>query len=222
MSRAAALAPSAPVGVPDYTERLRTDWEWKMDEADRHFRGGGTVREALQAITSRLKQLGIPYAVVGGMAVVRHGLNRFTDDVDLLVTREGWEAIHQNLRGRGYLPPFEASKNLKDTSRGVRIEFLITGQYPGSGKEQPVSFPDPTDVGEEIDGVTYLNLPTLITLKLASWMSAKARAKDAGDVQELIRTHGLTAEYADQLHPYVRDAFREQCEGVEEDRRSGG
>jgi len=33
----------------------------------------------------------------------------------------------------------------------VRIEFLVSGQYPGDGKPKPVAFPDPADVAVKID-----------------------------------------------------------------------
>jgi hypothetical protein len=41
-----------------------------------------------------LKDLGIPYAVVGGKALFQHGLRRFTEDVDLLVTKNDLKIIH--------------------------------------------------------------------------------------------------------------------------------
>ena len=73
----------------------------------------------------------------------QHGYRRFTEDVDLLVTREGLKEIHRKLEGLGYLPPFQGSKNLRDTEHGVKIEFLVTGEFPGDGKPKPVAFPAP-------------------------------------------------------------------------------
>ena len=55
----------------------------------------------------------------------------------------------------GYTPPFAGSKNLRDTKTGVRIEFIVTGGYPGDGKPKPVSFPDPAKVATEIDGTQH-------------------------------------------------------------------
>ena len=60
-----------------------------------------------------------------------------------LVTREGLKAIHAHLEGLGYVPPFSGSKNLRDTEHGVRIEFLIAGEFPGDGKPKPVAFLSP-------------------------------------------------------------------------------
>ena len=67
---------------------------------------------------------------------------------------------------------FAGSKNLRDTELGVRIEFLVAGQFPGDGQPKPVAFPPPEQVAEDFDGIKYVNLPTLIGLKLASGMTA--------------------------------------------------
>jgi Uncharacterised nucleotidyltransferase len=132
--------------VPVYEELLNRDPRWALSEGSRHFEEDSAVFKALHNIAQRLKSLGIPYAVVGGMALFRHGLRRFTEDVDILVTNEDLKKIHEKLEGLGYLPPFKNSKHLRDTQLGVKIEFLTTGDYPGDGKKKPVSFPDPRTV----------------------------------------------------------------------------
>lgn len=196
--------------VVSYEDRLNNDPEWAMSEGSRYFDERSAVHDTLHRITKRLSELQIPYAVVGGMALFRHGYRRFTEDVGILVTREGLKAIHDNLSGRGYIPPFTQSKNLRDTENGTRIEFVITEQYPGDGKPKPVAFPDPDEVATELDGINFVNLQTLVELKLASGLSATDRAKDLIDVQELIKLLKLPREYADQLNPYVHSAF-DQC-----------
>jgi hypothetical protein len=122
--------------------------------------------------------------------------------------------IHQTLEGRGYLPLFQGSKNLRDTESGVRIEFLVSGQYPGDGKPKPVAFPDPTEVALEKDGIRYLNLASLIELKLASGISSAQRIKDLADVQELIKLLNLPQEFAASLNAYVRDQYHELWRSV--------
>ena len=116
-------------------------------------------------------------------------------------TREGLQRIHESMEGLGYLPPFAGSKHLRDAESGVRIEFLVAGDYPGDGKPKPVAFPDPAAVGVERDGVRYLSLPKLIELKLASGLTNPLRLKDIADVQELIRLLKLPADIAGQLDP---------------------
>ena len=186
-----------------------------LAESERFFMKEGLVHRAMDAITAKIDELKIPYAVCGGMALNGHGFERVTVDVDILVDAEGLKKIHEKLDGLGYLPPFAGSKNLKDTTTGVRIEFLVAGQYPGDGKPKPVAFPDPANVSVEIDGVHYLRLPTLIELKLASGMTGGVvRLKDLADVVSLIQILKLPKDFSNQLNPYVRPKFDELWDGV--------
>ena len=169
----------------------------------------------LERITRRLRELEIPYAVVGGMAMFFHGFRRFTEDVDILVTPEGLDRLHHELEGQGYLPLFPGSKNLRDTDSGVRVEFLVTGDYPGDGKPKPVAFPDPQQASVERDGIRWLNLPALVELKLASGMTNPGRLKDLADVQELIRLLRLPADFSEQLQPFVAEKYGELWRGVQ-------
>ena len=180
-----------------------------MSEGSRHFEEASDVFAALRGIAQRLKSIGVSYAIVGGMAMFRHGLRRFTEDIDILVRREDFQRIHDQLDGLGYVPPFPNSRQLRDTRLGVRIEFLIEGDFPGDGKTKPISFPDPRSVSFETDGISYIKLENLIELKLASGMTNPGRLKDLADVQELIKILNLEARFATQLNPYVRDKFNE-------------
>lgn len=192
-----------------YETRLRGDFRWALREASMYFEDGGAVQLAMRRIAKRLDEIGVPYAVVGGMAMFFHGYRRFTEDVDLLVTKESLRVVHERLEGLGYLPPFTGSKHLRDTDSGVKIEFLTTGEFPGDGKPKPVAFPDPAAVRVEGDGVWYLRLPTLVELKLASGMTHPRRGKDINDVEALIEARGLGEDFAAQLDPFVRDKFLE-------------
>jgi hypothetical protein len=192
-----------------YEDKLASDLDWALREGSLHFEEKNAVHRTLRQITKRLTDLGIAHAVVGGMAMFAHGFRRFTEDVDLLVTRESMDRILEALEGLGYIKPAGTSTKLKDTDTGVRIEFLITGQFPGDGKPKPVAFPDPSLVSVDINGIRYLNLPTLVNLKLASGMSAAHRMKDLADVQELIKTLKLPAEFAKELDSSVSGKFLE-------------
>jgi hypothetical protein len=127
------------------------------------------------------------------------------------VTADGLKEAHARLCGPGYIQPFTGSRQLRDTENGVRIEFLITGGFPGDGKPKPVSFPDPTGCSVEIDGVKYLSLPKLIELKLALGMTNPGRLKDLADVQELDATLSV------KLDPYVRAKYLELLGAVNDD-----
>jgi hypothetical protein len=192
-----------------YEQRLNANLNWALQEGSMHFENESAVHKTLRKITRRLDELKIPYAVVGGMAMFFHGYRRFTEDVDLLVTREGLAEIHRRLEGLGYYPPFAGSKHLRDAEYGVKVEFRVTGDFPGDGKPKALAFPNPDEVAVEIDGVRCLQLPRLIDLKLASGMTNPGRLKDLGDVQQLIKTLDLAEGLAEQLHPFVRDKYRE-------------
>src|SRR4051812_3917426 len=94
-------APSFPRRMI-YEQLLDADGEWAMSEGSRYFEDGGAVQVSLRKIARRLQDLGIPYAIAGGMALFAHGFRRFTEDVDLLVTGEGLKQIHRELQGAGY------------------------------------------------------------------------------------------------------------------------
>ncbi|MGD9646262.1 MAG: hypothetical protein AB7U73_11165 [Pirellulales bacterium] len=198
------------LGAADtYEARLNHDLRWALSEGSRFFEGQSGVHAALRKVTRQLDQLGISYAVAGGMALFAHGVRRFTEDVDILVSGADLKAIHEQLDGRGYVRPFPKSKNLRETEHGVRIEFLIEGQYPGDGKPKAISFPDPSRVAVERDGIRYLNLESLVELKLASGLTSPDRLKDLADVQALIKTLQLTEQFGDQLNAFVRPKYVE-------------
>ena len=200
-----------------FEEKMRRGGDAAIREASRFFMRDDPVHRTLREVTGRLRQLKIPHAVAGGMALVAHGYFRTTVDIDIVVTSAGLAAIHEALEGLGYSTPFAGSKNLRDTQTGVRIEFLVAGGFPGDGKPKPVAFPDPSTVVVDIDGVNYVNLATLIEMKLASGMTSIGRAKDIGDVQELIRAIPIPRNFAEKLNPYVRDKFLELYEGAQSD-----
>jgi hypothetical protein len=211
--------PTEPIGtvVVPYETRLDQDWGRALSEGSRYFEEKSAVQDTLRKIAKRLGDLGIPYAVVGGLALYKHGYRRFTDDVDLLVTPESLKQIHDRLEGLGYVPPFTGSKQLRDAETGVRVEFLISGAYPGDGKPKPVAFPDPAEVGVDLDGINYIRLEALVELKLASGMTGGIhRQKDITDIIELIKVVNLPADFADKLNPFVRDRFVEIWTGLQE------
>lgn len=192
-----------------YELKLERDWKWALNEGTRHFHEKSDVFAALQRIADKLLKMGIPYAVIGGMALFKHEFRRFTEVVEILVTKDDLKKIHNSLEELGYLRLHDNSKHLRDTELGVRMEFLTTGEYPGDGKEKPIAFPDPAAFSDEIDGIRFVNLRTLIELKLASGMTGSDPLKDLADVQELIKLLTLPASFADELNPYVQEKFRE-------------
>jgi hypothetical protein len=71
-------------------------------------------------------------------------------------------------------------------------------------------------VSFEADGIRYINLPTLVELKLASGMTNPGRLKDLSDVLELVKALNLPIDFANQLNTFVRDKFQELSKVAEE------
>jgi len=171
--------------------------------------GKSRVHDALAALAARLDALEVPYAIVGALALNAYGYLRATVDVDVLLTREGLERLRAAVLGRGYLEKFPGRRGLRDTARKVDIDVVLTGDYPGDGREKPVQFPDPALAAVKGETFALLPLETLIELKIASGITAPHRLRDLADVIELIRVNALPETYGERLHPYVRDRFAE-------------
>ncbi len=193
-----------------YESHLQDDYLTLLKEASDFYMTNGDVFTTLRNLTKRLEEENIPYALVGGMALAAHGFVRMTQDVDLLMTREGLEIFKGKFEGRGYVLAFSgAQKTFRDTETQVRIEILIAGDYPGDGKPKPVAFPDPSVIFTERGGMRVIPIETLIELKLASGMSAPHRLRDLADVQDLITTLKLPVEFAERLDSSVSEKFQE-------------
>ena len=199
--------------MPARRAELHPDGEarfWSgIADATKFFMGDADVQQARFKLARLLDEAGIPYAVVGAMALNEYGYRRVTVDVDVLLTREGLDALKARALGRGYTEKFPGSRGLRDTEHNVPIDFVISGEYPGDGQPKPVQFPDPAQVATRGARVALVPLTVLIELKLASGMSAPHRLRDLADVLELIRAARLPAALAEELDPSVRDKYRE-------------
>lgn len=168
------------------------------------------VHDTMRRLAKVFHEMEIPFAIAGAMAANAHGHRRTTADVDILTRREDLTRFKDCWIGRGWLDLFEGSKGFRDTMNGVKVDVLIVGDYPGDGKVKPVSFPTPESVWEIHDGgLPFLNLKTLLELKIASGMTAAHRLQDLADAIQLIRVNALGQDYAGQLDPFVQEKFIE-------------
>ena len=169
----------------------------------------GIVFETMRRLAQRLDAEGIPYAIIGGMALAAHGYVRMTLDVDILLTPEGLARFRDKLVGQGYVADFPgAKKSFRDAETNVKVEIITAGEFPGDGLPKPVCFPDPEGRTIEDDDVLAINLEKLIELKLASGLSATHRMRDLADVQDLIITLSLPLELKDDLDKSVRPEYQ--------------
>jgi predicted nucleotidyltransferase len=178
--------------------------------ADLFFMNASPIHETMRRLAKVLREMNIRFAIAGAMAANAHGHQRTTSDVDILIRKEDLERFKEAYRGRGWVDVFEGSKNFRDAVTNIKIDALIVGAYPGDGKPKPIAFPPPEEVSSVNDeGISILNLRSLIELKVACGMTTPQQPRDFDDVIQLIRINRLPQEYAKSLNPYVAAKFDE-------------
>lgn len=194
-----------------YEQELGSSFAAVLREADALYEGRGRLKKTYERLSARLESMGIPHSLVGGFALILHGVRRFTEDIDILIRPDDVTVLQNHLIGKGYVDIAGGGKSIRDAETGVRIDFVIAGEFPGDGERKPLAFPDPESEAKRDDGIRVIGLKTLIELKLASGMTASERLQDLADVQRLIQVHHLDRDFAGKLHPYVRNKFIELC-----------
>ena len=196
--------------VTAFEEKVRRNPTLILQEASDFFMQRGSLIQALQDLARRLEEAAIPYAVIGAVALARHGLVRMTLDIDVLLSPEGLERFKARYLGRGYVPAFPgAEKTFRAADSGVRIEVITAGEYPGDGKPKAVRFPDPAESSVDMSGIRVLPLERLVELKLAAGLTAPHRRRDLADVQDVIRALRLPADFAERLDASVQPSYRQ-------------
>ncbi len=191
-------------------KKIPTTFLERVKEADMFFQKRDRVHQTMRRTVKKLEKAGIPYAVVGGMAVVAQGYERVTKDLDVLLTLEGFAEFRKRFVPKHY-DVTDRPRRFVDRVNQVTMDILVTGMFPGSGKPGPFAYPDPAAVSEVLEDYRVVDLPTLIQLKLAA-----RRHQDFADVVNLIRAQKLDESFRAKLHPSVH---RDYIECLEEKRR---
>jgi hypothetical protein len=185
-------------------------WQ-RLKEIDAFFQERDAVHRTMRRVARRLDKAGVPYAIVGGMAVFAHRHRQTTDDVDVLLTPEGFAEFRTRLVPKHYEPLAGRPRRFVDRTNAVNIDILVTGHSPRPGEPNPITYPDPGAVSQTIKNIRYIDLLNLIKMKLAI-----RRFRDLGDVVALINVHNLDESFAERLHPTLRHDY---VECLEEKRR---
>jgi len=136
------------------------------------------VDVAFEALRPLLQEIAAPYKLVGGLAVIHHGYERLTVDIDLLVSPEARRELTERAPAHGFavLTP----RRLRHEPTGVRVDLLVAGEpIPRSDS---VMFPAPDSVDASPRDATYVGLRTLFELKIRA-----RRKQDLADVVTLLK-----------------------------------
>ncbi len=172
--------------VSPSAQEFAAGFETALAQIGAYFMNESPLQKAAREIAKRLDELGVDYAIAGALSLAAHGLVRATEHVDVLLTRDGLDRFKDAWLGRGYVNLRPGGKAVRDTAHGVKVDFLIAGEFPGDGKPKPVSFPEPALAALPAGQLKVLALPRLVELKLAAGMTAPHRLQDLADVQRLI------------------------------------
>src|SRR5439155_17722261 len=132
----------------------------RLEEIGMFFEGRSPQHRTMRRLVNNLEKAGIPYAIMGGMAVNAHRYERTTGDVDVLMTRSGFDEFRRRFVPKAYDSVEGRPRRFLDRRNQVTFDVLVTGMFPGSGRPGPIAFPDPKAVGETIETIQVVNLST--------------------------------------------------------------
>jgi hypothetical protein len=159
----------------------------------------GPVDETLARVGSILRAAGIPFAVAGGFAVIEHGYERFTKDVDLLVYAGDLPRAMKALRAAGFRggrTPIGA--RMRDQRTNVDVDLLGTAF---EGDERALA---------RSGGARRL-LPVIAVEHLVLMKLESGRTKDDADIVELLKAGAsavTTGRYLRRTWPELLPRFR--------------
>ena len=145
------------------------------EEGRRYFMGKGKLNKTLAQLSSDLEDHGIDYAVIGAVALRAHGYPRFTENIDLVMTADGFEKFQQStIDGVNIKIMISMSDLITDSieidgTKFVTLEKLIELKL-ASGISAPHRLKDLADVQELIK---YKNLDANFADKLDPYVRAK-------------------------------------------------
>ena len=155
---------------------------------DRMERAVERVRARLLRSTAALEAAGVPYAVVGGNAVMAwveqadEAAVRFTQDVDLVLRREDLDRAREALSKAGFVHRRSAGIEMFLDGPGAKARDAVHVIFSGE-KVRPEYLTPVPDVAESVSFKSYrvLALEAVVRMKLTSY-----RDKDRMHVRDMI------------------------------------
>ena len=136
---------------------------------------------ALAVLEVLARKEGIPIAIIGGLAAIKYGYQRYTKDIDVVVAQQHLDTVIR------VAPKYRIKVLWHDPHgwhkfeyEGVRIEIIPEGGKPG--KDAPTLIPSPRQLGVS-EGMVYA--------KVEGWMETKLssdRYQGRADVVQVLKT----------------------------------
>jgi len=170
---------------------------------DRMERAVEKVRDRLLRSTVALEAAGVPYAVIGGNAVmawveqVDESAVRFTQDVDIVLRREDLGRATEALAKTGFIHRHVAGIDMFLDGPGAGPRDAVHVIFSGE-KVRPEYVAAVPDAGESVSFKTYrvLSLEALVRMKLTSF-----RDKDKTHLRDMLEIGLIDASWPSRYPP---------------------
>jgi hypothetical protein len=175
----------------------------------------GTLEAVLGDLEAALQELGVPSMVIGGLAVLAHGVARVTNDVDATV----WGAAVEVERLFEVLARHRIEPRIGDALDFARRRQVLLLKHRPSGTPLEVSLAWLPFEQEALDSAVTVRIgevetrvarpEDLVVYKATAW-----RERDRSDIERLIRLHGSTMDL-----PRVHHLVGEICLALDDEPR---
>jgi hypothetical protein len=136
--------------------------------------------KALTTLKALARKEGIPLAIVGGLAAIHHGYERFTKDIDVVVRSGNLDILTRVAPHYGIKVIWNDPDGWhKLQCEGVAIDVVPEGRKPR--KDAPRAIPGPEQLGVR-EGAGYTGIAGWMETKLGSY-----RVQDQADVVQVIK-----------------------------------
>jgi hypothetical protein len=181
------------------------------------------IAKALATLKTLSRKEDIPLAIVGGLAAIHHGYERFTKDIDVVVAGKNLELLPR------VAPQYGIKVIWKDPDgwhklqcEGVSIDVVPEGRK--AKKDAPLPIPSPDQLGVH-EGADYAGIAGWMETKLGSY-----RIQDRADVVQVMKASSAATlrkvrKYMAKTHAtYLRrfDVLLEAAEEENEQERTRG
>jgi hypothetical protein len=172
--------------------------------------------KALATLKTLSRKEGIPLAIVGGLAAIHHGYERFTKDIDVVVRSEHLDILTRVAPHYGIEVIWNDPAGWhKLQCEGVPIDVVPEGRKPR--KDAPTAIPGPEQLGVR-DGAGYAGIAGWMETKLGSY-----RVQDRADVVQVIKvttpaTLRRIRKHLGKAHAIYLRRFDELLEAAKEEK----
>ena len=136
--------------------------------------------KALATLKTLARQESIPLAIVGGLAAIHHGYERFTKDIDVVVRSANLDILTRVAPHYGIKVIWNDPEGWhKLQCEGIPIDVVPEGRKPR--KDAPTTIPGPEQLGVR-QGTGYAGISGWMETKLGSY-----RVQDQADVVQVIK-----------------------------------